>query len=100
MIVDDDERLARIVVEGDLDWVGGDELKATVGPLVRPDVRLRLDLRGVDLVDSSGLAALLVLSKKACAAGGTVVLCDPSPRLLAMLERTNTMRLFSLLTDH
>ena len=58
--------------------------------------RLLLDMSGVTFCDSTGLAVLVRLHKRAETAGGTLVLRSPVPRVHNLLTLTCLTRLFSV----
>jgi anti-sigma B factor antagonist len=86
----------RVRVSGDLDLVGGDELEALVRPLLRTGAQVAIDLRDVEIADSSGLGALLVLNQLAGEVGASLVLLAPSPSLVRVLDLTATLELFTI----
>lgn len=55
---------------------------------VDPTNEVCLDLSGVTFIDSSGLRALVAAHKRAEAAGGGLVIVDPSPPVLRLLGLT------------
>ena len=57
-----------------------------------PDGELVIDLRNVGFMDSSGLRALLVERRRREGAGGTILLSNPSPLVVRLLEVTGTDR--------
>jgi anti-anti-sigma factor len=86
----------RIQVSGDLDLPRGDELELRVRPMLEPGAQVAIDLRDVEFADSSGLGALLVLNQMAEEIGASLVLLDPSPSLLSVLDLTATTELFTI----
>ncbi|MDP1820470.1 MAG: STAS domain-containing protein [Acidimicrobiales bacterium] len=93
--VDADGFPSRVTVSGDLDLDGGDVLEGAVAPLLSPGSRVEIDLRQVDFLDSSGLAALVSLSQLAEEAPAYLVLLEPSARVRHVMEITSTESLFS-----
>jgi anti-anti-sigma factor len=86
----------RFRVTGDLDLPRGDDLEARVRPMLVPGARVVVDLRDVEFADSSGLGALLVLNQLAEEVGASLVLLDPSPPVVSVLELTGTAELFTV----
>ena len=86
----------RVLVEGDLDLEGGDALEAVLLPRLRSGARIEVMCDRIGFADSSGLAALIAAAQRADEVGAHLVLCDPSPRLLAVLHLTGTRDVFSL----
>ncbi|GAA3114439.1 STAS domain-containing protein [Streptomyces echinatus] len=81
-------------VAGDLDLDTGDHLVETVTEHLarRPEVRgVRLDFAELAWIDSAGLSALLMVHRRACAAGRALHL-DRRPDLLErLLRQTGTL---------
>jgi anti-sigma B factor antagonist len=92
-----DDRSAHGVLRGDLDLANSqllrDELLTTLGNEID---RLTLDLSGLDFVDSSGIAALVVVRK--CAIERDVELAFESvqPQVRRVLEACGVAELFGL----
>jgi anti-anti-sigma factor len=94
-----DERTfpTRVILRGDLDLEGGDAVEAALLPLLHdPGARVEVACEGIEFADSSGLAALIAATQVADAAGAHLVLCDPSPRLLSVLQLSGTRELFTI----
>ena len=94
--VDERRFPTRVALEGDLDLEGGDELEASLLPLLGPGARVEVQCDRIEFADSSGLAALITATQRADEVGAHLVLCDPSPRLLSLLHLTGTRELFSV----
>jgi anti-sigma B factor antagonist len=58
--------------------------------------RLVLDLAGVRLIDSAGIGALLSAQRRIQAAGGELVVINPSAHVLRVFELTGVGRALSL----
>ncbi|MEU3823160.1 STAS domain-containing protein [Streptomyces sp. NPDC030392] len=90
--------VARIRLAGELDWETADDLTAAARSCLSADPpprRLHLDCAGLTLCDSLGLAALLMIRRKADEKGARLHL-DNRPVLLdRILELTCTDHLFS-----
>jgi anti-anti-sigma factor len=73
--------------------------KAATDPLLSaPGVtQIRLDLSGVNYMDSSSLGMLLVLREKADAKGQTIALVKPSPCVITILKVVQFGKLFQIL---
>ncbi len=92
---DDDGRVA-VVVRGELDMTTAAELRAVVGEqLASGDVLM--DLRDLEFMDSSGIAALDALLKHADREGSELVFC-PSMRqpVVRVLEMTGMLEVLRL----
>ncbi len=81
-------------VVGELDIRTCDQLEDAVGELVEGGDRVVLDLSRMTFCDSTGLAGLVRLHKQAVAAGGSLVLRSPVPRVQHLLNLTGLIRLF------
>ena len=63
--------------------------------LASPEVKaIHLDLSGVESMNASSLGMLLVLREKAVQKGKTVLLKDPAPCAVAILEAVQFTQLF------
>jgi anti-sigma B factor antagonist len=81
-------------VSGELDIRTCERLERMTGELVDVGRRVVLDLSELTFCDSTGLAVLVRLHKRAETAGGTLVLRAPVPRVLNLLTLTGLTRLF------
>lgn len=89
--------VVRLVLDGDLDY----ETVAGLTGLELPDgyQRLDVDLSGVTFLDSSGLAALIRLHRRAEQDGGAMRVVALTPHLRNVLRMTAMDRLFTLPPD-
>jgi len=85
-----------IQVSGELDIRTCDELERVAGPQADRGEQVVLDLSELTFCDSTGLAGLVRLHKRAVAAGGHLVLRSPLPRVLNLLTLTGLTRLFQI----
>lgn len=86
-----------IVVAGDLDAQGGERVKKAVDDALREGRRdITVDLDGVGLLDSPGLAALIVSLRHARERGGDVRVVASAPHIRKVLEITALSRVFKL----
>jgi anti-anti-sigma factor len=83
-------------VSGELDIRTCEGLERSTGELVDLGRRVVLDLSELTFCDSTGLAVLVRLHKRAELAGGTLVLRSPVPRVLNLLTLTGLTRLFTV----
>ena len=81
-------------VSGELDIRTCERLESIAGDLVDGGGRVVLDLAELSFCDSTGLAGLVRLHKRAVAAGGSLVLRSPVPRVQHLLNLTGLVRLF------
>lgn len=79
--------------QGRLDAVSGPVLRKKLHERVESgDMRLVVDLSGVDLIDSAGLSALLSGLRVARQAGGNLQITRPSKAVSVLLKLTNLHR--------
>lgn len=91
------ERWTVITVAGELDVVGGPELRQHVIASVQDGhVNIVLDLTGVDYIDSFGLGVLVGVLKRARLAAGDIALVIPEPRVRRVLEVCDLDRVFRI----
>jgi anti-sigma B factor antagonist len=60
---------------------------------------LRIDLREVPFMDSTGLEVLLATRRRAELEGGSLALVGPTPAILRVLEVTGLDKLFTITPD-
>jgi anti-anti-sigma factor len=96
IVVADNQYPARLALAGDLDLVGGDQLESMIEPWILDGSRVELEVHLLGFVDSSGLAALIAIAQRLDEVGGNLVLVDPSPQLLKLLELTRTRDQFTI----
>ncbi|WP_328717985.1 STAS domain-containing protein [Streptomyces sp. NBC_00247] len=90
----DDPGAVRVEMRGDLDHTNADTLLATVVELLagHPDAReIRLDCASSGTVDSSGLAALIMIRRRTGEAGVALHLDGRGAALDRLLEVTGTL---------
>jgi anti-sigma B factor antagonist len=86
------------ILDRRIDAESAPELKARVGARMDAGAgRVVINLGEVDLVDSTGLGALLFLYKKAPRPSGGFVLCGCRPTILDLLKLTRMERVFTFL---
>jgi anti-sigma B factor antagonist len=78
---------------GDLDVLSTPVLRARLLDLMPQRHPLTLELRGLDFMDSSGLAALLELRSRSRQVGWPVTIRGARGRVHELLERTGTLAL-------
>lgn len=85
---------------GELDYRNCEQLREFLhGVMARHGPTVRLELGGLDFVDSSGIRVLGVAAKEAAAAGGSVTISSLAPQLLRVLEVTGFKELFVIPAD-
>jgi anti-sigma B factor antagonist len=84
-------------VEGELDALSSPELRPTLEMLAQyPGRNITVDLSNLELIDSSGLAALISLYKRARAGGGTVSFVGVAAQPLVLFKLLGLDRAFGL----
>lgn len=83
-----------IKVTGELDIRTSPRLEHAAGALVDRGGHVVLDVSGLTFCDSTGLAGLVRLHKRAGAAGGSLVLRAPVARVQHLMSLTGLIRLF------
>lgn len=88
----------RLTLTGEFDLAAASQLTAAgLAALVGPaQVELQLDLSGVSFIDSSGIAALVQLKNAAAERGHRLVLINPAPRVVEVLELTGLAEVFQI----
>jgi anti-anti-sigma factor len=74
-----------LALRGDLDLATADDLRSAVTPADRSR-SVRLDLGGVEFLDSSGIGALIGIKRELQEAGGVLVVTRVSDRVRRALE--------------
>lgn len=86
-----------LTVAGELDVVGGPELREQVMTEVRRgNAHLILDLTGVDFIDSFGLGVIIGALKRVRLLDGDLLVVVPEPRLRRVFEVCDLDRVFTL----
>jgi anti-sigma B factor antagonist len=86
MSVHEHPDLVEIVLAGELDFPSTPEFQRAVAECCDPEaVQLVIDLSAVDLIDSSGLGALLGLARKTAAGGRRLALVSGEGAMLRRL---------------
>jgi anti-sigma B factor antagonist len=93
---DSDEQVT-LHIGGNLDAMSAPELLPTIDALVaEKPAKVEVDLAGLDLIDSSGVAAIVALYKRIRANGGRVVVTGARDQPLAIFKLLRMDRVFSL----
>ena len=83
-----DDESGAIRVVGELDAYSAPVLEAELSRGVR-DGELRLDMAGITFIDSTGLRVVVSADNRLREAGGGLVVVDPSPSVLRLLQLTS-----------
>lgn len=86
-----------VAVAGELDLATADEIEGIAGRAAEaapsPEALVRVDLGGVEYIDSTGLRALLALR---AVLGPRLTLVRPSPRVARLMALTRTEDVFDV----
>ena len=74
------------VVRGEIDAHTAPQVRDTGEAILAEADTVRLDLRGVDFIDSSGLGVLVGLTSTARDGGGDVIIVAPSRSVVRLLQ--------------
>jgi anti-sigma B factor antagonist len=93
----DDGDLTSLRIDGTLDVLTAPELAPTIDQIVSERrAKVSVDLAGLDLIDSSGVAALVALYKRVRAVGGQVTVTGARDQPLAIFKLLRMDKVFSL----
>ena len=82
---------------GILDSVTGNRFRREIGDLVESGVKtVLIDCRHIELMDSSGLGALVMSLKAMRAAGGRLCLCNVNEQLTMVFDLTGMSEVFEV----
>lgn len=86
-----------IAVEGELDLAAAPQLrKCLVGLPEDGESGIILDLTHLAFIDSTGLSVLVMAFNRTRAAGGTIVMRNPSQSVMRILEITGLVSVFTI----
>lgn len=96
----DDEGIALLALDGELDLATAGKVDLAVEQLVTSGLRLVvLDLSGLRFCDSTGLGALLRASRRVRAEGGTCIVAGARGEVRRVLAMTRTERAVTVVDD-
>ncbi len=87
-----------LVVKGDVDMDSSPELRDELKRSMKGATAVRLDLKGVGYIDSSGIAVLITGFRLAQKAKVQFRLLDPSPQVKAVIELSQLQTFFPIET--
>ena len=86
-----------VTAEGRLDGIYSSAFANQVGELISgPHPKVLIDFSNIDFVTSAGLRAVLLLMKKATAAGGSFALCGLNDQVREVLDISGLADMFSI----
>ena len=77
-----------VTASGEIDMATVDHLKKTLTALCVDGATVRLDIRDVTFMDSTGINAPVIMDRHSKQGGGRLVLSAPSPPVLRLLDYT------------
>lgn len=85
-----------IALRGELDVTDAASVASALIALAARNCEIIVDLAGLEFIDSSGLAALVLARKHARQAGGDLLLAAPQHHVLRMLTSTRLTEFFAV----
>jgi anti-sigma B factor antagonist len=86
-----------IALHGELDVTDAASAAAALIALADRDCDIIVDLAGLEFIDSSGLAALVLARRHARQAGGDLLLAAPQQHVLRVLTITRLIEVFAVI---
>jgi anti-anti-sigma factor len=80
---------------GGLDWIAAVSLRHVIGDLLRPGVKVVIDLSRVDTIDAVGMSAIVGSLRRVRAVGGRAEICGASGQVYRRLQLAGLDRLLS-----
>jgi anti-sigma B factor antagonist len=90
---------AIVALRGELDVVDAASLAAALVAAVAREPVIIVDLAGLEFIDSSGAAALVLVRKQARCAGGDLLLAGPQDQVLRFLTVSGLADVFPVLAS-
>lgn len=87
---------AVVALRGELDVAGAASVAAALIAVAARARELIVDLAGLEFIDSSGLAALVLARKRARQAGGDLLLAAPQAQVLRVLAAARLAGVFDV----
>jgi anti-anti-sigma factor len=85
-----------IAVEGELDLAAAPQLRECLVGLPEDGEEIILDLTQLAFIDSTGLSVLVMAFNRTRAAGGSIVMRNPSQAVMRILEITGLVSVFTI----
>jgi anti-sigma B factor antagonist len=92
----DHGKVRTIVVKGDVDMDTSPELRDEIKRAMKGAEGIRLDLKGVGYIDSSGIAVMITGYRLAQRSKVTYCVQDPSPQVKAVIELSQLQSFFPI----
>jgi anti-anti-sigma factor len=84
----DEDGITSLTLVGSIDLISRQELITAGKDVLGEGGSLRLDMAGVDFMDSMGIGALIELARHAESLGRSFVITEKSPRVRRVLQAT------------
>jgi anti-sigma B factor antagonist len=91
-----DPQLCQIFISGEVDLSNSGELRKTILGALKTTPQVKINLSGVEYIDSSGIAAMVEGLQFANSHGKTFSLCDPSQQVRSILELARLDQVFDI----
>jgi anti-anti-sigma factor len=85
-----------VALRGELDVLDAASLAAALAEVAAREPMIIVDLAGLEFIDSSGVAALVLVRKQARRAGGDLLLAAPQAQVMRFLSVTRLVDAFSV----
>ena len=85
-----------VALRGELDVLDAASLAAALAEVAAREPVIIVDLAGLEFIDSSGVAALVLVRKQARHAGGDLLLAAPKAQVMRFLTVTRLVDAFSV----
>jgi anti-sigma B factor antagonist len=85
-----------VVLRGELDVADAASVAAALAAVAVRERTVIVDLAGLEFIDSSGVAALVLARVRARRAGGDLLLASPQDQVLRLLTVTRLAEVFSV----
>lgn len=85
-----------VALRGELDVLDAASLAAALAAVAAREPVIIVDLTGLEFIDSSGMAALVLVRKQARHAGGDLLLAGPQAQVMRFLAVTRLVDAFSV----
>ncbi|MFC3193105.1 STAS domain-containing protein [Marinicella sediminis] len=91
-----DPELCQIFISGEVDLSNSGELRKTILGALKTTPAVKVNLSGVEYIDSSGIAAMVEGLQFANSHSKSFYLCDPSPQVRSILELARLDQVFDI----
>ena len=96
---DFDSETTIVQIEGNMDFDGANDLDPKLAAIAAASQNLIVDISNVPFMASTGLRVLISAAKQIDAKQGTLVLLNPDPMVVQVLETTGATSLLPIVFD-